>query len=429
MSWQERRNPEISLLTLIVAFVVAAMTIGVPAAQAQTFSVIHSFTGGSDGSNPASGLTPDSAGNFYGATGLGGHSSEYCGSTCGMVFKFSRGGSGWIYSPLYLFPGQDGGAGGGPLTFGPDGGLYGVGGDDVYSLQPPPTRCSSFLCQWNSSLLYTFCCGSDTPGGMTFDQAGNMYGAAEYGGNIHDCSGGLGCGYIYRMAKVGSGWTFSIIYGFQGGSYGARPFSHLVFDAAGNLYGTTSGLFGGGGYGNVFKLTPTESGYWNETVLYTFTGGSDGKFPMAGVIMDSAGNLYGATSQGGTNNGGTIFELTASSGYTFNLLYSLSASLTYTYGVNNSMVMDSAGNLYGTTAQDGAYNLGNVFKLTRGDGGWGYTSLHDFVGGSDGAYPVGSLSIDGQGTLFGAAEAGGSTGANCDENFSYQCGVLFQIAP
>jgi len=418
------------LSVMMVAVVFTAFAVNVPAAQAQTFQVIHAFTGESDGSNPANGLTLDRAGNLYGGTGLGGHSSEYCGTTCGMIFKLARAGSGWDYNPLYLFPGGLGGAAAGRLTFGPNGSLYGIGGDAVYNLQPPPTRCSSFLCDWNNTILWDFCCGIDFPGGLTFDQAGNLYSGSFYGGDLsrYFCQDS-GCGYIFQLVPSDGGWTQNVLYQFHGGD-GAYPTGQLTLDQAGNVYGTTINAgYEGDGDGNVFELTPSGAGYWNETVLYAFQGGSDGKYPYAGVVFDSSGNLYGAAAEGGANNGGTIFELTASTGWTFNLLYSLSASQLGRNGVVYSMVMDSAGNLYGTTFSDGAYNLGNVFQLTRGNGGWSYTSLHDFTGGSDGAYPVGSLAIDGNGNLYGATEAGGNTSANCNENLSYQCGVLFEITP
>jgi hypothetical protein len=163
-----------ALPTILIASAFLLFAFPAPSAQAQTFTVIHSFTGESDGSNPGSGLTLDRAGNLFGTTGLGGNSSEYCGTTCGMVFKMDRAGSAWIYNPLYLFPGGLGGSAGGRLTFGPNGSLYGLGGEAAYNLQPPPTRCGSFFCQWNNTILYSFCCGSDFSGGLTFDPAGNI---------------------------------------------------------------------------------------------------------------------------------------------------------------------------------------------------------------------------------------------------------------
>jgi uncharacterized repeat protein (TIGR03803 family) len=413
----------------IAAYVLALLMI-VFATQlhAQTFSVIHSFTGGSDGSNPWIGLTLDKAGNLYSGTAFGGNKSEYCGPTCGMIFKMTRSGSSWLYYPLYLFTGQDGAASG-QLTFAPDGSLYGIGGTYVYHLKPPATSCKSFLCEWTNNVIWTFCCGIYSPGGLTFDKAGNLYGTSEFGSVANHCSGGLGCGYIFQLVPLGGdNWTYNEIYQFHGGD-GAHPEGTLIFDQAGNLYGTTGGLYGGDGNGNVFELTPSGAGYWNETILYTFQSGSDGRFPIAGVIFDSAGNLYGASSSEGVNNGGAIFELTASNGWRFNLLYSPSGSGPYADGVYSSLIMDGAGNLYGTNYINGAYNLGSVFKLSPSNGGWTYTTLHDFTGGSDGAYPEGSLAMDNKGNLYGTTFAGGSISANCSPNDSYQCGVVFEITP
>ena len=419
----------IGLWTTVVTLAVSVWLIAAATdAQAQTFSVIHSFTGGGDGSNPTIGVTLDGGGNLYGGTSLGGNTSEYCGPTCGMVFKMVHAGSGWIYYPLYLFTGQDGGAGG-QLTFGPNGSLYGIGGSYAYNLRPPATRCSSFLCEWNDTVDWTFCCGIYSAGGLTFDQAGNMYGADEIAGYINHCSGGLGCGYIFKLVPSSEGWTENVIYEFHGGD-GAHPTSRLIVDQAGNVYGTTAGLFGGDGNGNVFELTPSGAGYWNETILYSFQDGSDGEFPTGGVIFDPEGNLYGAASTGGANGGGTVFELTpANGGWSFHLLFSLNGTGLWQGGVTSSLIMDAAGNLYGTESYNGAHNLGSVFKLTRMNGGWSYTSLHDFTGASDGAYPEGSLVMDSSGNLYGTTFAGGETGANCSVGYNYQCGVVFEITP
>jgi len=417
------RSTATAVLTIAFALAIAMTLPG----QAQSFKVIHSFTGGSDGSNPPIGLTFDKAGNLYGGTALGGIKSEYCGPTCGMIFKMSRSGSSWLYYPLYLFTGQDGAAGG-QLTFAPDGSIYGIGGTYAYHLKPPASACKSFLCEWNNTVIWTFCCGADSTGGLTFDPSGNLYGASEFGGWINHCSGGLGCGYIFQLAPLGGdNWTYNEIFQFNEGT-GTHPTGRLIVDQSGNVFGTTAGITEGDGNGNVFELTPSSGGYWNENILYRFQGGSDGRYPVAGVIFDSAGNLYGATSAGGGNGGGTIFELSASNGWRFNLLYSLSSSNPYTDGVNSSLIMDGAGNLYGTNYVNGAYNLGSVFKLTPSAGGWTYTSLHDFTGGSDGAYPEGSLVMDANGNLYGTTIAGGTTSANCDVDASYQCGVVFEIS-
>lgn len=422
----ESSDDSLRMAATFMAAVLLFVPLAVLTVPAQTFQVMHSFTGQGDGSNPANGLTLDRAGNLYGGTSLGGDSSEYCLSTCGMLFKVTRAGSNWIYNPLYLFPGGLGGAQAGRLTFGPNGSLYGLGGDAVYNLQPQANRCSSFSCPWNDTILWSFCCGILFPGGLTFDASGNIYGGSYYGGYLsRDVCQDSGCGYIFQLVPTTEGWSENIIYEFHGGD-GAYPNGQLVFDPAGNLYGTTinAGVEGDGD-GNVFKLTPSGDGYWNETILYRFTGGTDGKYPYAGVIFDSSGNLYGATSRAGADNGGTIYELTPSSGgWNFNLLYTFTQG---NGGVGYSLIMDGNDNLYGTTTAGGDYNFGNVFKLTRGDGGWTYSSLHDFTGGSDGAYPIGSVAIDSSGDLYGATVGGGNTNSSCDPNYQHQCGVLFEI--
>ncbi|MFZ0793991.1 MAG: choice-of-anchor tandem repeat GloVer-containing protein, partial [Candidatus Korobacteraceae bacterium] len=147
--------------------------------------------------------------------------------------------------------------------------------------------------------------------------------------------------------------------------------------------------------------------------------------PYAGLIFDEAGNLYGAASSGGPGSGGTVFELSPSDGgWNFNLLYGLPGNRDNP-GPEGTLLMDSAGNLYGTTLKQGAHELGNVFKLTPSDGAWNYTSLYDFAGGTDGAYPTGVLVMDTRGNLYGTTSEGGNVTQDCQ----YGCGVVFEIAP
>ena len=249
-------------------------------------------------------------------------------------------------------------------------------------------------------MVYPFTGGADgaTPrfGTLTFDQAGNFYGTTSLGGS--------GDGVVYEMMRSGSGWAEQPIYTFSGPD-GANPFNSVIFDNAGNLYGTTT-AGGSSGNGTVFELSPAGGGGWTEKVIYSFQGGNDGSSPTAGLAFDQFGNLYGATSNGGAGGGGTIFELTPSGGsWTHNLLYSFTGNPNC--GPWASPTLDSAGNLYDTTLCNGAFNLGNVFKLTPSGGGWTYTSLHDFTGGSDGATPYSTALPDGAGNLFGTASRGG----------------------
>jgi len=172
--------------------------------------------------------------------------------------------------------------------------------------------------------------------------------------------------------------------------------------------------------GTVFQLV--QSTGWTENILHSLDDRNDGGYPAAGLIFDESGDLYGATSDGGTGGGGTVFELSPSgSGWTYARIYGLTGS--YQCGPWGTLVMDGAGNLYGTTNCDGKYGWGSVFKLTPSGGSWTYTSLHDFTGGSDGAYPFGSVLLHPNGKLYGTAAGGGLQ--QCTEG----CGVVWEITP
>jgi uncharacterized repeat protein (TIGR03803 family) len=211
------------------------------------------------------------------------------------------------------------------------------------------------------------------------------------------------------------------LYSFSGSpSDGSAPENGLIFDDAGNLYSTT--LEGGiNDLGTVFQLTPSGSG-WAENILYKFQCGNDGLYSWAGLIFDPSGNLYGAASEVCGGGGGTVFELTPSGGsWTYSLVYSFTrdANCTPGGGPEGTLVMDGAGNLYGTTVCGGANDLGTVFKLTPSGGSWTYTSLHDFTGGSDGRNPYCKVVFDTSGNLYGTASGGGSQNA----------GVVWEIRP
>ena len=304
-------------LAMAVVFVVSVVS---KPAQAQTFNVLHDFTGGQDGGTPIAELTMDRAGNLYGTTFYGGvqscHTSS--GTGCGTVFKLSKKGSGWVFSPLYDFAGNGDGANpAGKVVFGPDGSLYGTtfefGGysGTVFNLKPQPTSCRAALCSWNQTLLYGFTGGSDggNPyGGVVFDKAGNLYGTTfsggQKGGQVCGDGAGSTCGVVYELTKSGSIWTETVLHTFTGGADGSNPGNGLVLDGAGNLYGTTT-TGGSGLYGTAFQLSPSGSG-WTENVLYSF-GLNGGTEPWGALIFDAAGNLYGTTLYGAPS---TVFELT-----------------------------------------------------------------------------------------------------------------------
>ena len=403
---------------LAIAFmlvVVAAQT-----AQAQTFKVIHTFTGAQDGGNPYTGVTLDKAGNIYGTT------YYYGAHGYGAVYELKLKNGNWTVSPLYGFTGgKDGANPWARVIFGPDGVLYGTteyGGSSnvgvVFKLQPTPTRPPTPLTPWIETVLYSFKGGSNDGGypgyGDLLFYQGNIYNTTVNGGHSN-C--GSGCGVVYELTPSGSGWLESVIYFFSGDD-GAYPYSDVISDNAGNLYGTT--VKGGlGNYGTVYELVPS-MGSWTEYVLQSWNE-NPGSYPFAGVIFDqSYTNLYGATDNGGTGGGGTVFELTPLGNYNWKYegpLYSFTGS-NYC-GPEWPLVWDGAGDLYGITYCDGTHGYGNVFELIPSNGGWTYKDLYDFTGGNDGKHPWGTVALDTNGNLYGTASAGGSTGV----------GVVWEITP
>lgn len=396
------------LLTLVFGLTMAQ------SARAQTYAVIYDFTGGVDGANPYAGLSMDKGGNLYGTTYHGG-------AGFGTVYQL-RSGSSWFFSTIYSFAGgNDGAFPYGRVVFGPNGLLFGTtseGGNEVcnggcgtvFSLRPPPNVYPPP--PWTKAVLYRFTGtdGAGPSGDLTFDQAGNLYGTTFIGGGT---GGNDGAGLVYELTTNG---TEKVLYDFPetGCIRGADPFGGVIFDNAGNLYGATrsTGAYGCG-YGVVFQLTPSGAG-WSENVLYTFQDGSDGAFPFAGLTQDSSGNLYGASSSGGQGSGGTVFELTPSGkSWALSTRYAFSGS----GGPQGSLIMDQAGNFYGTTTNDGKFGLGSVFKLTPSADGWIEANLYSFSGGTDGANPYSNLVIDASGNLYGTTFGGGVYGK----------GVVFKI--
>lgn len=393
----------LSLITLVASLS--------PAAHAQTFSVIHAFTGGSDGGFPDAGVSIRD-GNLYGTAYTGGVGN-------GTVYEILHSGSNWTTIPLSSFF-----AGGrSPLArvvFGPDGQLYGTtaggGACDngvVFRLTVPATICKTASCLSQENVLHQFACHFDGAlpwyGDVIWDRQGNIYGTTYAGGEY-------GGGTVYELMPSGDSYTESVLYSFSDGG----PKNGVIFDSNGNLFGTTinGGLYG---FGTVYELTYSLGVGWIKTDLYDFQNGSDGSQPLAGLTFDSASNLYGAAGFGGSANGGTVFELTPLGNvWTFKVLDSLSGvPQGYACGPYASLTMDTAGDLYGTTLCDGAHNLGTVFKLTNTGNGWEYTLLHDFDGGDDGERPLGKMTLDTDGSLYGTTALGGSG--------SY--GVVWMIKP
>jgi uncharacterized repeat protein (TIGR03803 family) len=400
----------IFITLLLASIVVPAQT------QAQKFKVLHTFHG-KDGSGPISQLIRDDAGNLYGVTVAGGtHKCQD--SNCGTAFKMNKSGKMiWVY----MFNGRN---------------------------------------------------GYEPFAGLVRDSAGNIYGTTVFGGiiNSHICS--LGCGVVFKLDETGRKET--VLHKFTGTPDGYFPESPLVEDSTGALYGTTD--LGGQGYGAVFTI----DGAGKETLLYKFTCGSNGCFSDSGVVLDSSGNLYGVTLDGGaygdgvafkvdsagnetvlqtfdgsnganpdavllldsredlygtTQNGGSSIVCDGGCGAVFetseqgggNLLYSFCSLSNCADGekpLADTLVRDTAGNLYGLTSMGGAYGYGVVFKL---DTAGTETVLHSFTGGEDGGGPWGGLTMDAAGNLYGATLSGGDL--TCADGDGQGCGVVFKLTP
>ncbi len=412
-------------LAMPIMFVLAVVL--TQPSPAQTFKVLYNFTGGADGASPMAGLTMDAAGNFYGTT-----STTNGSSSGGAVFKLTHSGSRWILTPLYSFPrdgGKDGTSPRGRVILARDGTLYGTtlegggylcsylggGCGTVFQLRPSaPDLTGVLAAPWDETVLHRFnrSDGMYPQGDLSLDQSGNIYGTTLQGGDASQ-------GVIYKLTPSGGSWTETVLYAAQDNGDGKWPYGGVVLDSSGNLIG----VFGyGGPYNNgaVYQLSPSKSG-WTERTVYGFTGESDGGGPIGGLIPDSSGNFYGTTAGGGTGGGGTVFKLKRTdSGWTLETLYGSWTPYVGNSGPWDKLAMDAAGNLYGTTFFDGTYlGCGSVFKLTPSNGGWTYTSLHDFTCGSDGANPISNLVMDGRGNLYGTTYLGGTDG----------CGVVFEITP
>lgn len=259
--------------------------------------------------------------------------------------------------------------------------------------------------RWKFRRLYSFAGGEDgvAPYGSLIFDAGNLYGTTSEGGAHNQ-------GTVFKLALGGNGvWTESVLYSFDIDSGdGGFPYSGVTMDAAGNLYGTTS-AGGTQDNGTVYELTPNADGSWSETVLYRFLGGfTDGAGPHAGVTFDSAGNLYGVTVGGGRTHNGTVFELSpTSSGWTEKVLFSfLGKDLA---NPEAPVWFDEAGNLYGTTCGEYA-SEGTFFELVNSSGAWTEKTLHTFGGVGDGSCPDSTVIVGGQGNFYGTTAAGGANG-------------------
>jgi uncharacterized repeat protein (TIGR03803 family) len=356
--------PDFRCSTATSAFALAILATISSASAGTSEKILHQFGGGSDGSVPEAGLIMDGTGNLYGTTaGGGGGTGCFQGASygCGTVFEISSGGSETV---LHAFAGG--------------------------------------------------CDGAFLYGGVLSDSQGNLYGTTEGGGT---CSSDAGYGTIFKLAPGGAE---TVLYAFQGASDGSGPVGNLISDKNGNLFGTTEQggdmTCGAFGCGVVFEITPTGK----ESVIHTFQGGADGFGPLAGVIMDSSGNLFGTTDAGGgsancTGGCGTVFKIAPDGTETI-----LHAFQSTPDGVlpESGLIADGAGNLYGTTAAGGSVGYGTVFEVTQSGS---ETILYSFKGRSDGDLPAAGLVMDKSHNLYGTTYG---SGVHCGKG---GCGVIFEV--
>jgi uncharacterized repeat protein (TIGR03803 family) len=320
-------------------------------------------------------LIVDGSGNLYGTNSGGGAHGGGC------IFKLSLNPDGsWSESVLYSFSGNDGKFPSAALVFDKVGNLYGTtrqgglyGGGLAFELSPSPGGT------WTETVLHNFGNGSDGSGlssELVFDAAGNLYGTTELGGVHHG-------GTVFKLSPSPNGWTETVLHAFLGRGQGPiSPAGGVVIDSAGNLYGVTSAGGNKGVFGAAYELVP-KNGAYVERTIHSFDG-SDGRLPGSTLVMDSSGNLYGSTWFGGSLDlcpppgCGTVFELTKDRGgkWTETVLYSLGDN---GYIAVGPVVFDSAGNLYAAAMAGGFEGQGSVFKLTPQRGGsWRETALHLF---------------------------------------------------
>jgi uncharacterized repeat protein (TIGR03803 family) len=390
--------------------------------------VLHRFHG-DDGQFPYYGnLILDGAGNLYGTTYNGGDFVS-CGYGCGTVFKLTWQDGKWSHTVLHDFQrdGQDGYYPLGALAIDQDGNLFGTttqGGahenGTVFMLAPNGDG------SYSETIIYNFCSvfdcldGAYPEAGLTIDAAGNLYGTASWGGNVYG-------GVVFKLARRNN-WKYRVVYSLLG-AYNGHSYAGVTFDNAGNLYGTTNGgsCFRGG---TVFKLTPRNHDEWYYRLLYKFTPeGKDGACPSSAVTLDPQGNVYGTTARGGAYDVGVVYQLTPRKHELWQETVLHSFNLNDGAEPYGGLVRDASGDFYGTLTAGGKNGLGSVFKLTlikheAGPDSGAVTILLNF-NGKNGIFPYGGLVFDAQGNLYGTTYYGGNL-SDCN----YQgCGVVFKLTP
>ena len=443
---------------------VAAVSMGLAASSygASQETVLHTFTNGSDGSLPFSGLTIDAKGNLYGTTDTGG-TGEFADGT---VFKLTpKAGGGFTFQTIHTFSqgAGDGGNPAGSVVLDAAGNIYGttsngqIGGCGiVYRLSP--TKSGT----WKETILHKFRGNKDgcnSSGFVILDEAGDLFGATvSGGGGLNNTFCNNGCGTVFELTKLANGkFTEKVIHRFTGeNADGRNPLGGLVFDKSGNLWGTTQ--VGGHSQsstcssdrlcGTVFELTPNANGSWTESALFSFRDSTTGFNPITNLVIDEEGNLYGTTINGGRSLNGLVFKLTPEGNgkITESIVHEFGPCCTDGIHPSNGLTIDAAGSLYGTVQSGGGstnvctggfvdVGCGIVYKLTPNASKtrWEETILYSFFGSSDGATPLDDhVAVDANGNVFGSAASGGDLDVNktgCAGDHPGGCGVVFEVKP
>jgi len=411
-----------NLTTTTLAILIAAICGN--AASAAAPKILHDFGLGSQasGSSLYASLLLDSAGNLYGTAEFGGVYNR------GVVFRLSKNVTGpWTETVLHNFKGgtSDGETSHASVVMDEAGNLYGTttaGGTGACPqgcgvlFQLTPTASGP----WTETIVHQFAGGSDGAqpySSVIFDAPGNLYGATTAGGSHN-------AGVVYKLTPAGPGlWNETVIYNFLGSPDAATPWAAPVFDAAGHLYGITANG-GANGKGAIYGLAPQPDGSWKESVLHSFIPSTDGSDLFESLVLDDSGNLYGSAETGGSANCGVAFELAKeTNGWTFKVLHNFLGVAAQDGENPNALVFDALGNLYGTSVGGGVDNPGTIFKLTpQSSGAWTESVLYNFTGGNDGAYPSVPLVIGPAGHLYGTTLWGGPAGDTTG-------GVAFEFTP
>ena len=431
---KSRRFPIAAMAALMFLVIHAS------AAFAGTETVVHSFSTMPQGAAPNGNLVADSAGNLYGTGSQGG--------AFGVIFKLTPNkNGGWSETVVHNFTNApDGAYPSGNLLIDAGGNLYGVTGSGGALGLGTVFRLTPTAQGWKENILLNFdYVGGAYPwaGALTFDSAGNLYGAAARGGSgsCFDASGDqVGCGVVFQLSPGAKGnWVETVLYNFtdsESSGNDAAPGGQLIFDQAGNLYGTAAGFYNGGNIpcGEIFELTPSSGGAWSKSDVYSCGGSNTAGYP-AYLVFDHAGNLYVAAASGGTAGSGVVLQFSPPSvsggNWTETVLYNFGSS-NGDGMIPSSLTLDAAGNLYGTTVGGGLNDTtctgyvagcGTVFELSPSKrGGWAESILYQFTNGADGDHPNGILR-DANGNLY-TSEGGGPV---CGLLGTAGCGSLLKL--